>query len=1721
MALSPITPAPALELPGYKGRHYPFLSAVIPQYLVQASPQNRTALRAVAPTVVAWHAQATAAQKGTLKPLIDATWGSTNAWQTLHDRVQEVTAFARPLLQAGLKKAGFYLDVDQTFLRLYIPVEDQFGRQTAGFKSQTFSLLQAALHNFEARETAADYFNSASGFITQPDARGHFERHTTTLKIETFTQLCRDLDLGAQYQTHLKTFWRPDDAVSDALWRLRYLTYQQDAFKAEAYMALLKGDIGDDDFALLMRVASGEKNIQVDGKQLWYRVPCLMHLRLQGCVLIDPCVKYRYSSWFIAWIPGDPEHPIKRYETFSAFAQELTDRLSKGSTDADGSKTWSPTHYQQFFSRFVAQKDRPYYFRRLTELKVTAPSQWWGIEWLRSEQGHFWANVLAPKLEPLISILGDPAYAKRVPVVGPNLDINADSFKGLWIEVDLWDELYDRMRQRVFEDARTEAVPTADADAQGRSRRLSHYLNLGLLVLNVVSMAVPPLGYAMLTVTAGQLMYETLEGSVEWAQGDREAGWLHLSDVLQNLVMLAAGGVAFHFTVSPFIEQLKSVRLPSGKARLWKPAIEPYASATVLPPESVPDEDGLHRHANQTLLKLEGKIFKVQRSPLSGTGRILHPRREGAYQPEVLHNGSGGWVHEAEQPLTWEQPRLMRRLGPFLDGFNDVELEQIRQVSDVDEDVLRRLNVESEPVPAVLLETARRFRAYADAVKVSEEIAGGRLSSKLASYSAALMVRLPRWPKAWAIEAYLNNGEASVRYGQDATDAGQGLIRISHSDLMAGRLPEQVARTLTPEQAQQMLGLHAPEDPVELGQQLQARLAKYSEQTRSWLFNSLYADPPVTDKAVQILQRDFKGLPTIMSRELLQGASPELISAMQTSGKVPLDLATQAHRLQRQIRLVRAYEGLYLDALAGPDTEALALNTLQTLPGWKDDLRLEVRVDTYDGELRASFGPQDASSRKVLVHVADGQYQAFDEQANSLHGINGFYDSLQHALTDAHRAALGMPHVGQGPELKVLIQQHALPRRQLLDVLQMRPDSRPFFMPTHDMPGGRRGYPLSGRGAGGHGRITDERLRALYPDLASEEIDQLRAAHHPFNDQWLRALEREYRELDAVLQTWMSTPIEGFGEFGSPAYRRQLRIRYRIARALKDAWRRIGPRHIGPTGRYVGQQIDLTGVRVWRQLLSLPELNANFDHVSELMLAESDFSDENLSFLTHFRGLTSLNLESCRLTQLPEQITQMSRLKVLSLSENNIVLSPQAVEQLREVRSLRMLELEGNPLGRVPDISQMPELQLLWLNNTGVNAWPTGLFEQPRPRVFNLDLRGNTINHIPEAEPGSGHAAIIARTVVDRELLSPEVSARLRLYIESSGLDPERRFPPRGAQDSIHWNSGLTPEQWVAKQSVWDALERAPGAEGFFDEIRKLSESSDAVSPDYQNELTAKVWRMLEAAYADTELRDKLFQMAGAPTTCVDAGAQLFNAMGVEVLLSEAYAMTDPTLVRQKVLALAKGKSRLDQLGRIAHARIAELIEQGRRFPLYDADGQLIVAPDAQGNPLPSIDEVEIHLAYATRLAQRLDLPWQSRSMRFPEPDVTQAMIDAAYDRVIELEKGDLLRESLLEQDFWRTYLEGANRAQFDEVSAKGAALGDFQQAQQEWKADGSLSAEQKAALRTTIEVSGRQLGLPVEELTPGREMTDETYFKQITLLGDERTKLLRRLSDEALGRTA
>ena len=1711
-----------------EGHHYDVLKKAIPASLLDASAERRASLKSLSPRIPSWYASMTPGQKKYLKPLIDARLTSQNALDQHLSKVQSLEAFAQPLLDAALKAKGLTLDVTQVYLRLYVPAVDAFGVKTGGYSARTLSLLQAALHNFEQPETEANYFGPESTFITPPDHLGRFQLYSTSLKIETFAQLCRDLDIGAQYQAYLKPFLAPDEPVSQGVLEHRFFTQKKAMLKLDAQIALYKKDISRQDYEAIQFVINGERNIQIDEQQLWYRTPCVMGIKLHGCVEFSFCEKDRYPTDLIVWIPGDPEHPLKWYASYDDFRDELVRKLTARSTTL---RQTAFTPYQDFLSRFITQSDRPYFYKRLTELIEDAPDQPWGVEWFRSEKTQWWIHALAPQVSLALIVPANPErHQRRVLKDHPSINVYSTTMNdaGLWVDLDLWSELLKEMRTKTFADAQTMAISTAMADANNHSLRVSHYLNIGLFAVNLVAMVIPPLGEIMMVVMAGQLLYETLEGFVEWSQGDQEAAWAHLSDVLENLATLAVGAGVFH-VASPVIERLKVIVFADGSLKLWNADLSPYERSIEIPQTDLPDESGLYTVNRQTVLPLEGKNYVLQRDRLSDHYRARHPTDPHAYNPEFTHLGYGVWVHEGEQPLTWDLAKLKSRLGTLSADISDADFNHVLKVCDVEEGGLRRMYVEREPVPGKLVDTLGQFKAYAKAMKAVAETRAGRLSPELCTYSVIFTAEMPGWPSGKAFDVYdaaLPQVKAK-RYGSPSA-TGIDVITISREELMAGKLPEQVTKALSVPEMEAMLGSQTPSDAGQRALDFQKQLAQHMEKNIHSLFTSLY-DEPVLDsmpasETLRLIKRMYSRLTTAMAQRLVAEASPAETVRFK-EGRISLRLLEIGRRWQREARLSSAYSGLHLEGLITADTENLVLNSLEHLPGWTNNLRIEVRNNTFSGRLRASVGQSDASDKKVLVRTGEGRYVAHDQRGEILSAEGNLYNSLQHALPDAYRKALGVPSVGEWGALKEKIQQHPVPRPYLRNVLRMTQDNPPAFGPDPRWPDGRLGYGLSGRGAVGntldHEESLKVRVKKLYPGISDQAVSKFMTQEGERPDVRIRALEKELNDLDTTLERWITSDIDGVkpgeGEDGSVWDRQRVVLKHRhaVKSMLKRAWHRSGAAHIDTArNRYLGQALKFTEPGMGPVLESLPPLTADFGHVSQLILDNIGATDGIDGFISQFSRLKMLDITRGELTLLPPAIGQMRHLQRLDLSSNHIVLTLESVSQLSRLHLMQYLTLQKNLINLPPDISKMPKLMGLDLRECRVSEWPKGLLASERPREFQLFLDDNPISTIPDVAPGSHKANTLARAIVNYDDLRFEVVQKLKLYREALGLDPERQLPPAHEGGSGDWLRGLKPEEVKTNQEVWNRIEDQHGSEPLFNLFRQQADNAKYRPSKAILDIQGKVWRMLNALDDSETLRDRIFLMAKAPATCVDAGAQLFNALGVEVLLDDAYRAPQPWLVRLEVFDLARGKARLNKLGEIARARIKELEDQGYRLPIYDENGD----PEPNlldGVRVRDIDEVEIYLKYTTSLAERLDLPWETADMVFPESFVTDAMIEAAYRTVRALEEGTGLRNQLVELPMWMDFLERSEPSAFEPLKKKIDALTNLKVAQEKLVEQGaSLSEKKKAVLRQEIQADAATLSL---KAAPGEVLSDDDYYAKLTALDGEVKALRVSLTDKVI----
>lgn len=309
-----------------KGRHYQFIKNAISAPLKNTSLYRAHALNATMLKLQIWY---NADGHEALKTANLQAWNAQNQADQTFGQLQDVYTFAEPLLSAKLKEQyGVEDDVKSTYLRLYFPKKTPWyvADILPGAASRTVSLLDAALHNFAQGET----FTADSDFINQPDANGRFDikRIKTKMSIDQFKHLCRELDIGGQYNRYLRRFLLTKEPVAQASLELKATSNQKAALEAAAHLALLKKDITENAFDVVMGMIDGQTGLTLDGKVMQCSELSMMDATLTGVVLFTVVAEHsRGTDRLIAYVPHDPEHPLKEYASALEFVQDLTRQL--------------------------------------------------------------------------------------------------------------------------------------------------------------------------------------------------------------------------------------------------------------------------------------------------------------------------------------------------------------------------------------------------------------------------------------------------------------------------------------------------------------------------------------------------------------------------------------------------------------------------------------------------------------------------------------------------------------------------------------------------------------------------------------------------------------------------------------------------------------------------------------------------------------------------------------------------------------------------------------------------------------------------------------------------------------------------------------------------------------------------------------------------------------------------------------------------------------------------------------------------------------------------------------------------------------------------------------------------------------------------------------------------------------------------------------------------
>lgn len=1301
-------PAPAVP-------HYQILKNALPQWLGNAATGKRAALANSAPVIADWYKNASEAQHQQLKRLNGNAWTAQNQVDSAMAALKSPADFGAEVLQQALaSQYGVDADVRTTYLQLYIPLTVVgFTVKPGAARTWSVSLLDAALHNFEPSEALAGGYEANSNFTTEPTSTGQFQALpaiAAKISIPQFTTLCRQLDIGGQYQRYLNNYLDQSNPVAKASLRYKVIHSQLTALKLALYMALIKNDLPRSSYDAVYNLIT---DTPVNGCQpMECNELLIMSTRLTGIVVFsENLAASQVVLPVVVYIPDDPQHPVKHYASSQAFVHALAEKLRDPG-------------YQRFFSRFVSHEDLGVFFANLNQRL----SQ---VTWHPHTPG-----------DPL------PSW-RETPTEKPNLQVRPRKISG-----ELFEHLYQMNLSKLFNDARSQAVSTASADQKARWERWAFIQKIGNTLLQIIAFVaipfVPPLGALMLAYTAYQVLDEAFEGIIDWAEGLTHQALGHALGFMEQLVQLGMFAVgtpiaegllraALPAELLAFIERLKPVTRPSGKARLWQPDIAPYRHDLKLPPESRPNKLGLHRHRGQTVLPMGDDPYVLHTDSQTGRYSLHHPSRPDAYRPQVMTNGQGAWVTELERPLTWDTTTLMRRLGYSTDGISDARLQQARRISDTHDNALRKMHLTQQTPPPLLADTLKRIKIdqslqdFIVQMGSDDPALYGQANSQL---QLKLLTNYGLWPETKTLRFLDNQGNTAWELTRGADAA---VVQIHEAQLKNGNLLRTVIECL--DEPERKTLLEEPfGSPITSSQTrasvLRKRLARIANNKRYSLFEAEYRGVErARDARVQKIMdaAPNRGLPTSVAEEILAGASGEELRAIDQAG-VPERLVELAEWAQHEVRTTRAYEGLYLDTVESPDTHQLALHSLENLPGWLHTVRLEVRQYRADGALLDSIGAEDAPLKRTLIATAEGDYIPHD-QSNTLFGTTDFYTAVLQAIPDASRDSLKI-HIGQGPRLQQAIAEHAIDRQFVRRLLDANPQLKPTYDPSvMRLRGGMDGYrPADEPQPGPSAELSlEQRAQELLPALSA---DQIRDVVHTLESRpggalaTLVSLKNEYTKMDIDLANWeASTPrFHAVTEapLNSLEYEYARRNRAHWAQQIRRAWRQESEvdSYFQPPA-VNGQMLRLLSPINGEP----PRLSARFEHISLLELA-GDHAPLNINaFVQQFPRLRQLIIRKVRLEAFPHAVASMPHFNELILSDCNLALTAEDQATLSSMTGLVTLDLYNNPLAHTLSVENMPNLQYLDLSNTGISELPRGLLS--RTHLDLALLSNNRIQEVP------------------------------------------------------------------------------------------------------------------------------------------------------------------------------------------------------------------------------------------------------------------------------------------------------------------------------------------------------------------------------------------------------
>lgn len=1052
-------------------------------------------------------------------------------------------------------------------------------------------------------------------------------------------------------------------------------------------------------------------------------------------------------------------------------------------------------------------------------------------------------------------------------------------------------------------------------------------------------------------------------------------------------------------------------RSPTGLVSLLDHSLGQYQQNRVLPLDLKPNPEGLYDLEGELLMALYGSFYPVTFDTQERKWRLKHPQKVGVDTPRLEHNRHGAWRLDSESPLSWDDHHLFSRLGSGDFNVNQATAERILKLTDTPASALREVHCAGLPPPPLLKDSSKRFAIEGQIlhfIKAMTTYSATRTARP--SLQLLLVCALPQWPASHVLQVVDEQGRTVTHYPANNASAPQK-VRLTQAQ---SRSVEPLTNLVRDDALTRALLGELPEGQQERLFKLAKKIAEHAYRERTQLFDTLYAQSERNGNGLHNrLRSHYPQLPASALQALLDHATPKELKHLNDKDQVPLRLQEQAKLTANDLRLNRAFEGLYLSTLNNPDSEKIMLHTLKRIPGWPTDVRVDIHQKSAAGPLLESAGYLAGTKRKVLAKI-DGRYQAYDAEGKLITDAGDLTTDLLTAvwrvLDDTQREALGLDDSGDVTALRTAIADIALNQRTAIKDLLGLAHIPYWLQPPMRVDSSFTAYPFSLRNLWPFGGDTAvdlvSKVRELYPMMGRADANQLIDSLGLNEPAALLELDRrkaEYATLRYGLDQWAHSEqdVDANDPLGLNLGRRRV-----VAEQILSAWRRETRQVIA------GGLFDVYSLDLLLNGNSLPNPDfilgtRGFEHIEYLKIAANGFPATGNEFLSKFANLKSLRLD-CMLTHLPDSITHMAQLEILDLNDNNIVLTEESRQRLAGLTNLQELNLDGNPLGLTPDVAGMHHLLNLNLQETGISQWPIGA--ENLTQLHSLLLQHNQITTVPESLFTNALMSRANRgTILHENPLSDATVQQLTDYARRTGTLLGGAMPGAlhvrpSPNDVDRWLEGVPPADHAQRRTVWEQLKDHEGAspDDVFRVLRDLTNAHDYKhSTATRSNLTARVWRVLQAMAESHELRQNIFLHTYVAGTCGDGALLIFIDMELQHKQHQAKSRPSTNQANRELLALANGSFYLSRLDQFAEDHLQRLRNQGEEP-----------------------DDVEVKLALRLKLAVEFDLPiLQETRLYSPGDHLTPEDVATIRTAMRELRSTSAAANALLMEEFWIGYL--------------------------------------------------------------------------------------------------